>query len=123
MENQNFMLPRGRESSVPSSLARLAHFGHDKRFREDGRAKGSSADGAKIVAPTHPLPTVANQSGKKRSEQTLSRSLGEIAAWKFIYLTAHHLHSVPQTQFLQAVSFAILSDPMPAAVSALLYVI
>ena len=45
------MLPRGRESSVPS-LARLAHFGHDKRFREDGRA--SSADGAKIVAPTHP---------------------------------------------------------------------
>ena len=47
---------------------RPAHFGHDKRFRKDGRGRtgerARGADGAKIVAPT--LPTGANQGGKKR---------------------------------------------------------
>ena len=70
MENQNFMLlGAGERALCVPSLARLAHFGHDKRFREDGRA--SSADGAKIVAPTHPPHRRQSEWQKEEREDTV----------------------------------------------------
>ena len=120
MENQNFMLPRGRESSVPSSLARLAHFGHDKRFREDGGT--SSADGAKIVAPTHPPHRRQSEWQKEERADAVKKSWGNSS------MEVHLSNSTSLT--------LCASDPIPAscvfrdslgsyvaAVPALLYVI